>query len=104
MECLGILVRSKEWLNKFRFTQSGFDFRMVPNGVAVTIRYYIKAETEAPDDDQFIEQSLTVGITAAQAKDLANSFERAVQLIENPSKQWISLLTQPSAAYPVRAD
>lgn len=64
---------------------AGFDFRMVPDGVAVTVRYYAKVDAAAPNEIQFsnVKQALTVGLTAAQAKDLASSLQRAAQMIES---------------------
>jgi hypothetical protein len=69
---------------------AGIDFRMVHDGVAVTIRYYAKADSATPNGAQFStkEQAVTVGFTATQAKELADSFQRAAQMIENrPSAQ-----------------
>jgi hypothetical protein len=64
---------------------AGFDFRVVPNGVAVTVRYYVKGDNAPPNEAQpsYVMQSLTIGLTAAQAKDTASSLERAAQLIES---------------------
>jgi hypothetical protein len=64
---------------------AGVDFRMVPDGVAITIRYYAKTDAAPPNEVQFssVEQSLTVGLTAAQVKDIASSLLRAAQMIES---------------------
>jgi hypothetical protein len=69
---------------------AGVDFRMIPDGVAVTIRYYSKADNMTAEDVQFSStvQTVTVGFTAAQAKELASSFERAATMIQTrPSDQ-----------------
>jgi hypothetical protein len=68
---------------------AGLDFRIVPNGVAMTVRYYAKVDA-APDDEaqpSFTTEALTVGLTAAQAKDVANSLQRAAQMIESNPEQ-----------------
>jgi hypothetical protein len=66
---------------------AGIDFQMVPEGVAVTVRYYApKKERDATTNEvQFsnVVQSLTVGFTADQAKVRADSFQRAAQMIES---------------------
>ena len=64
---------------------AGADFRIVPPGVAVTVRYYVKTEGTAPDEVQFSNtvQTLTFGLTATQATDLANSLQRAAQIIQS---------------------
>lgn len=69
---------------------AGVDFRIIPDGVAVTIRYYMRAENATANDVQFgnTVQAVTVGFTAAQAKELASSFERAATMVEaRPSGQ-----------------
>lgn len=68
---------------------AGFDFRMVPRGVAMTVRYYIEATSSSDEEVKFRQatQALTVGLNAAQIKDLANSLQRAVQILESNSVQ-----------------
>jgi hypothetical protein len=59
---------------------AGIDFQMVPQGVAVTIRYYGQDGTDVATSSM---QSLTVGLTAAQALDVAGSLQRAAQMIQS---------------------
>jgi hypothetical protein len=59
---------------------AGLDFRIVPHGLAMTIRYYVQADDAAANQNAM--QALTVGLTAAQAIELAGSLQRAAQMIE----------------------
>ena len=49
---------------------AGFDFRMVPNGVAITVRYYVKSNAVSDDAAQpnFVTQAVTVGLTEFRPK------------------------------------
>jgi hypothetical protein len=49
---------------------AGFDFRVVPNGVAVTVRYYVKGDNAPPNEAQpsYVVQSLTIGLTSSSSK------------------------------------
>jgi hypothetical protein len=58
---------------------AGVDFQIVPQGVAMTIRYYTP---EGGDAASASMQGLTVGLTAAQATDVASSLQRAAQMIQ----------------------
>jgi hypothetical protein len=65
---------------------AGVDFKIVPKGVALTIRYYVKEMSAAATNERqasFATQSLTVGLTATQATDIASSLQRAVQMIQS---------------------
>jgi hypothetical protein len=69
---------------------AGVDFRMLPEAVAVTVRYYAKMEGSPSDKAQFsnVVQAVTISLTAAQAKEIASSLERAAQMLQahhNPS-------------------
>jgi hypothetical protein len=59
---------------------AGLDFRIVPHGLAMTIRYYVQADDAAANQNAV--QALTVGLTAAQAIELASSLQRAAQMIQ----------------------
>jgi hypothetical protein len=62
---------------------AGFDFRIIPDGVAVTIRYYVQEGGDAKSEPKStVMQSLTVGLTAVQATEVASSLERAAQMIQ----------------------
>jgi hypothetical protein len=50
---------------------AGVDFRIVPHGVAVAIRYFVQGAGDSVMNESFTAQSLTVGLTAAQAIDVA---------------------------------
>jgi hypothetical protein len=63
---------------------AGVDFQIVPDGVAITIRYYTQEEGDAQSErPPSLMQSLTVGLTATQSIEVANSLERAAQLIQS---------------------
>jgi hypothetical protein len=66
---------------------AGVDFRMVPNGVAMTLRYYVKSGSSPSDEAKpnYTSESVTVGLTAIQAGEIAASLQRAVQIIEQPN-------------------
>lgn len=80
---------------------AGFDFQMVPGGVLMRVRYYTDVEAapdkEAPRPSHTME-SVTVGLTASQAKDVANSLQRAAQLIESSSSQNNALKSEGQAS------
>jgi hypothetical protein len=62
---------------------NGFDFRIIPQGVAVTVRYLSAvASADGPKFGSNVE-SLTVGLTGVQARELASSLERAAAIIES---------------------
>jgi hypothetical protein len=63
---------------------AGFDFRILPNGVAVTIRYVdgVAAPTDQEELKEAI-QTLTVGLTATQATELAHELRRAAEMIQS---------------------
>jgi hypothetical protein len=62
---------------------AGFDFQIVPDAVAVTIRYYVQGGGDAKSEPKSTTmQSLTVGLTAVQATEIASSLERAAQMIQ----------------------
>jgi hypothetical protein len=66
---------------------AGVDFRIVPHvvphGVAVTIRYFVQGAGDSVMNESFTAQSLTVGLTAAQATDVASSLQRAAHMIQS---------------------
>jgi hypothetical protein len=64
---------------------AGLDFRIVPQGVAMTVRYYVQAKGAGANEAQFTSamQALTVGLTATQATELASSLQRAAQMIQS---------------------
>jgi len=53
--------------------------------MAMTVRYCVKTDAAQTDQAQssFTTQALTVGLTAAQANEVASSLQRAAQLIES---------------------
>jgi hypothetical protein len=64
---------------------AGLDFQIIPQGLAMTVRYYAQAKDARENEAQFSSamQALTVGLTATQATDLASSLQRAAQMIQS---------------------
>ena len=64
---------------------AGLDFQIIPQGVAMTVRYYAQAKDARGNEAQFtsVMQALTVGLTATQAEEVASSLQRAAQMIES---------------------
>jgi|HubBroStandDraft_2_1064218.scaffolds.fasta_scaffold1104347_1 hypothetical protein len=65
---------------------AGVDFLIIPQGVALTIRYYAQEAGAAATNERektSSMQSLTVGLTAAQATEIASSLQRAAQMIQS---------------------
>ena len=62
---------------------AGLDFQIIPQGLAMTVRYYAQTTDPRENEAKFstVTQALTVGLTATQATDLASALQRAAQII-----------------------
>jgi hypothetical protein len=76
-------MTGQEIKNTTVYPIAGVDFHIVPRGVAVTIRYYVQEGGNAATEASQALRSLSVGLTEAQATDVASSLQRAAQIIQS---------------------